>query len=306
LMLTIFAIPKPFEGQISVIQKNAIQSWTKLHPDCEVILLGDEPGTGTVAAEFKIKHVPLLKLNEFGTPLVSSAFELAQAVASYPIICYVNADIILLSDFSPGIQKVSHRFDKFLMVGQRWNIDYNQPIDFIKPDWETDLKQDVAKNGLLFTNWGIDYFAFHVGQYLNMPLFAVGRPSWDNWMIYRARTLRIPVIDATGTVTAIHQNHGYQHVPKSVGGTFYGPEADRNMELAGGPGHIFSIMDADLRLTSNGFERPIVTYYHITRYFQTLSVLKPGYRFVAKPLHWVLNSAARVTRKIKKISGLAV
>ena len=55
-MLTIFAIPKPFQGHVSIIQRNAIQSWTKLHPDCEVILLGDEPGTGTVAAEFKTEN----------------------------------------------------------------------------------------------------------------------------------------------------------------------------------------------------------------------------------------------------------
>ncbi len=31
-MITIFAIPKPFKGHIDVIQRNAIQSWTKLSP----------------------------------------------------------------------------------------------------------------------------------------------------------------------------------------------------------------------------------------------------------------------------------
>jgi hypothetical protein len=47
--MTIFAIPKPFIGQIGVIQKNAIASWTKLSPRPEIILFGDEIGTGAIA-----------------------------------------------------------------------------------------------------------------------------------------------------------------------------------------------------------------------------------------------------------------
>ena len=50
-MLTIFALPKPFRGHAGVIQRNAIQSWLRLQPACEVILLGDEPGTREVAAQ---------------------------------------------------------------------------------------------------------------------------------------------------------------------------------------------------------------------------------------------------------------
>jgi hypothetical protein len=31
--LTIFAVPKPFEGHIGMIQRNAIRSWKGLRPD---------------------------------------------------------------------------------------------------------------------------------------------------------------------------------------------------------------------------------------------------------------------------------
>jgi hypothetical protein len=45
IMLTIFAIPKPFRGHIGVIQRNAICSWLELRQACEIILLGDDEGT---------------------------------------------------------------------------------------------------------------------------------------------------------------------------------------------------------------------------------------------------------------------
>ena len=41
-MLTIFSTPKPFRGHIGVIQRNAIESWKRIHPDVEIILFGDE------------------------------------------------------------------------------------------------------------------------------------------------------------------------------------------------------------------------------------------------------------------------
>ena len=50
-MLTLFTIPKAFEGHSGVIQRNAIKSWTLLQPQCEIILMGDDEGTGEAAAE---------------------------------------------------------------------------------------------------------------------------------------------------------------------------------------------------------------------------------------------------------------
>ncbi len=56
-MITIFTIPKPFKGHISVIQKNAIKSWTLLEPSCEIILFGDEEGAEEIAQELSLRHI---------------------------------------------------------------------------------------------------------------------------------------------------------------------------------------------------------------------------------------------------------
>ena len=124
-MLTLFTIPKPFRGHIAVIQRNAIRSWTLLRPACEIILFGHEEGTAEVAAEFGLRHVPEVARNEYGTPLVSDLFAQAQRLATCERLGYVNADIILLSDFLRAVQRIPFR--RFLMIGRRWDLDLDQP-----------------------------------------------------------------------------------------------------------------------------------------------------------------------------------
>jgi hypothetical protein len=73
-MIALFTIPKPFRGHVAVIQRNAIQSWLQLKPACEIILFGDEEGTAEIAGEMAVRHVPEIKRNEYGTPLVNDIF----------------------------------------------------------------------------------------------------------------------------------------------------------------------------------------------------------------------------------------
>jgi hypothetical protein len=253
-MLTIFTVPKPFRGHIGNIQRNAIQSWLQLRPACEVILFGDDEGTAEVAAEFGIRHIPAVARNEYGTPLVNSMFEVAQHSATHSLMAYVNADIILLSDFVTAVQLMPKH--SFLMVGHRWDLDINEPLDFNKANWELLLRTSVAENGKLHGHAGIDYFVFRRGFWRDIPPFAIGRTAWDNWLIYRTRSLGAPVIDATRTVTAIHQNHDYAHHTQGKDGIWKGPEAQNNRELAGGRSHVFTLCDVNCILTSQGLKRP--------------------------------------------------
>src|ERR1700686_122953 len=102
-MLMIFATPKPFEGHIDVIQRNAIESWTLLHPDCEVILFGDEPGTAEISRELGIRHIPDVRRSEFGTKRLDYMFARAQESARNDLLCYSNCDIILTQSFRDAV-----------------------------------------------------------------------------------------------------------------------------------------------------------------------------------------------------------
>jgi hypothetical protein len=214
--LTIFAIPKAFRGHIAVIQRNAIASWTRMNPRPDVILFGADEGTAEIAAELGVHHVPTVQKNQWGTPLVSDLFAQAQGLARSPSLCYVNADIILFDDFIAAVTRAAAWSERFLIVGRRIDVDITEPLDFAPTNWAAQLKESARANGRLQIARNIDYFAFSRGLYPAMPPLAIGRFWWDNWLLWKARSLGAPGLDATAVVTAIHQNHDYSH-------TTYGP-----------------------------------------------------------------------------------
>jgi len=255
-MLTIFTIPKAFHDHIGIIQKNAIWSWKKLHPDCEIILFGDEDGIEDVAKECNVKWVSDIKKNEFGTPAIDFVFEQVQKIARHNVLCYANADIILLSDIIRSIQKNS--FTNYLMVGSRKNLSILEPIDFDIPSCEDILIKNLMHSTQTNPYGGIDIFIFNKGSFTNIPPFTVGRAGWDNWLIYHARKEHIPVIDITPSVNIIHQNHDYNHVPLKRANLWDGPESDQNLALLGNKRYQWTVDDADWILTREGIvKKPV-------------------------------------------------
>ncbi|HPC94881.1 MAG TPA: glycosyltransferase [Sedimentisphaerales bacterium] len=231
--LTIFAMPKPFEGHIATIQKNAIRSWARLRPAPQIILFGDEPGTRQMAQEVGACHVPDIERNEFGTPLVNKLFEAAQEHASHRIVAYVNADILLFGNFVRGVQEVRTHLPKFLLIGQRWDLTVLDEIDFDRPDWQSTLEVQMQERAMLHGECGLDYFVFPKGVYTEIPPFAIGRIAWDNWLVMAPHRAGVPVVDGTEFITVVHQDHDYGHVAGGRRGAWTGVEASRNRALAG-------------------------------------------------------------------------
>jgi len=266
--LTIFAMPKAFRGHIGIIQRNAITSWTRIQPRPHVILFGTDEGTAEVAAELGIQHVPDILRNQWGTPLVSDIFAQAQARAASPTLCYVNSDIMLFDDFLAALARVTQWTTRFLMVGRRTDTDITEILSFDQPDWSHQVRARALKTGRLQIARNIDYFAFSRGLYPAVPPFGIGRFWWDNWLVWKVRSMGVPVIDASALVLAIHQNHDYSH-------TTYGPgkdtmmasdEAVLNCRLTcqGNPTdfdeglqwrYVYTIDDATWKLTTRGIAR---------------------------------------------------
>ncbi len=274
-MITLFTCPKPFREHANIIQRNAIRSWTLLQPKPEIILIGNEAGYAEVSKEFNLRHISKVERNDFDTPLVSSIFSTAERAASNKFICFINADIILLDDFTPAIRMVLRSQPNCLMIGQRWNIDISEPIIFAS-NWESKLKQQVKKSGKREIPNAIDFFAFSKGTYHNIPRFALGRTTFDNWLVSHARLKKVPVIDLTEMVTVIHQNHDYSH---RLGGKMWitkGEEAKRNIKLAGGFLFAFTTWDSDYKLTQEGVLRRSILY----RFYGDLVYLSQRYPFL--------------------------
>ncbi|MBM0740841.1 hypothetical protein JOY44_04285 [Phormidium sp. CLA17] len=303
-MLTLFAIPKAFRGEFDQIQRNAITSWTLLEPKPEIILLGDDEGTAEVAKEFGVKHVSGIERNEYGTPLLSSIFEIAQRVGVEPLFAYVNADIILLNDFMTTIQQIP--FQQFMMTGQRWNLDFNEAIA-PNTSWAEELRDRALTLGRLEGPQAMDYFVFPRDTYTSIPPFAIGRLCWDNWMLYRALNLNIPLIDATEAIVAIHQNHDYNHHPDGKKGVFLGEEAKNNLKLLGGEHYTYFMLDlADCQITPQGLRKPLLSWQRLDRRLDMLSLARPKLRLLYKTLLSLLRSGDQLSTVPSKLLRIPV
>lgn len=234
-MLTFFSTPKPFLGHIDVIQRNALRSWQRIHPDVEIILFGDDEGAAEACRELGIRHVPDVRRNAHGTKYLASIYDQAQELARHDLLCHVNCDILLLGDFRNALQQVSAKSAKFLMSGRRWDVDIRESLAFDSPQWSAEVRDLALRtNRQRPPNW-IDYFAFRRGLFhRQIPEFVVGRPGWDNWLLWFACFSDALVVDASAVVCAVHQNHDYSYHPEGEKGVWEGEEAQQNYQLLEG------------------------------------------------------------------------
>lgn len=270
-LLTIFTAPKPFsDPHIATIQRNAITSWTRLGSEVEVLLLGDEEGIEKAAAELEVRHIKEVASNHNEVPLISALFETARQSCGSPLLAYVNADILLFPNFVETARKVAELEEKFLLVGRRWDLDVDAPLDF-KNGWEQELWEDAVSRGRLHRPVGSDYFIFPRDLFTQVPDFVVGRAGWDNWIIYHASRASWPCIDASGAIKIIHQNHDYNHLP---GGRIHyrQEETFQNIELAGGYHTLYTLREVN-KVFEDGCIRPArLTLVKVLRRLELLVV----------------------------------
>jgi len=225
-MLTIFACPKSFtDPHIAIIQRNAITSWTLLEPRPEIILFGGEPyefGIAEICQELGLRHVPEVARNEYGTPLINDIFEKAYQSATFNLLCYTNADIILLPNLVEIISFIRESFQHCLIVASPINCEISCHIDFQDVSWRWSIGDALARN---FPRKGgargADVFIFDRSVYRHayhcMPPFAIGRFYCEFWLIGAAVKSKFPVVDISYCKVALHQNHpGSSHAGPSL------------------------------------------------------------------------------------------
>lgn len=288
-MITIFATPKRFSGLFDTLQHNAIASWRALGDDVQIILFGDDPGTAEAAAEYGCEHRPDVALSPKGTPMLDDMFHRAQAEAKHSLVCYANADIIFQDDLPDALRAVQSSLGQFLMVGRRTNLDVTERLTMSDEASRRWIRREAGLRGELFTPYGIDWFVFPRGQIMDFLPFPVGRPMWDNWLIYHMRKQMIPVVDATWAVQVVHQNHDYGHVKGGHKAVWYGEEAQKNKELLGPDFLPFSIDDATWQLDVNGLRR-VLAPSRLLRHAVRGAALVPG-----------LSRSVRVGRRLRSI-----
>jgi hypothetical protein len=300
-LITLFSAPKGFtDPHIATIQLNAIRSWMLL-PEVDVILLGKEKGMAEAARDLHTNHIPDVKCNASGTPLVSSMFQLARKNSQSENLCIINSDMVLLADFMEAARQALKLKEQFVLLSQRWDLDIADPIEFAA-GWQDRLRTSAHDQGLLHRPAGSDFFLFPRTCYTDVPDFAIGRAGWDNWMIYKAHKEKWPVIDGTPSMTIIHQNHDYGHLPDSKP-HYTLPETNENIRLAGGEAAIrYTILDSTYSLRDGKLVRPDMSYLRFMRGVEL--VLRAVFFFLPAEMLENVARPKRWKKKIQKIFGI--
>ncbi len=288
--ITFFTTAKPFKGNFDLIQRNALRSWQRLTPSPQILILGDEFGTDEIAKEIGATHIPLVERNEFGTPLLSSLFELGQSHAVNDLVCYSNSDLIFTDDFTFAVESVFSQLPNTLFFSQRYDISLEHPINFEDPLWQQKIRTEAINNNHPEKLQGLsDYFVFAKGALKNLPHMAIGRTAFDNWIFYQARRQKMNVVNATESVLVIHSRHDYSHHPSGWEGVWRGKEARENKTLSKGTLELdFGLKDVTHRLTPLGLIATPKLKYLLRQLqlapwlYQILAPLKSFYLFLRK------------------------
>lgn len=211
-MITFFTTLKPFNDQNRISQINALRSWLNLGSGTEIIIFDTFDEDLDLIFKQNIKHI--LNVEKFNAsiplPLVSDMFYKTNQLASNPICCYINSDIILTDLFLKIVTKLHNRFNKkYLLVGQRYDFDISELLAFDE-SWEKSFYNNYSGFFSLHAPYGSDFFVFPKGQYVegSIPRLVIGRPGWDNWFIYNGvKERNLKVVDITNSVPVFHQNH---------------------------------------------------------------------------------------------------
>lgn len=250
-LITIFITPKGFDREhIALIQRNAIRSWKALGDEVDILLIGDDPGVEENARDLDVRYIKEVKRNSSGTPMLDDIFRIARENSTSPLLAYVNADIILKADFVETAKKILSVEKRFLLVGQRWDLDVQTELSFAG-DWEAEFDQELKARGRRHPAGGSDYFIYPREVFQEIPAFAIGRSGWDNWMFYEARVKGWKLINCSKSINIIHQDHDYAHLPNGQP-HYRQPESAENVKAAGGKRTIFTLLDCDYETDEKG------------------------------------------------------
>ena len=279
-MITLFTTTKDFTGIYKIIQMNALKSWRSISNDIEIIIFGDSKGSKEAAEEVGAEYIPNVICSDRGTPLLSDLFQQADERAKYSILTFINADIILPKNFLEEVLTVLRCFNNFLIVGHRWDMDVDDIIEFDNDNEQKNFWDRVRMNSEKHACTGIDYFVYKRYQWEKLPGFIIGRPGFDNWLIWKARRRLFPVIDVTESLQVVHQNHPVNKL--------YKMEGDENKKLHNGK--TLNILDATYRLFDGKVikkkdkEFKIRNLHRLTVIFPEFSLLIKLYRRIYKRL----------------------
>ncbi|XP_069134438.1 uncharacterized protein [Argopecten irradians] len=208
-LITLFTSWRTFPDRYKVYN-NTLRNWLTLQPHVRLLLFSDEHipnkykqlGWTVIPLKHQIKGHAVLKY------MFLEAMELVQNSQLYG---FSNGDLLFTRSLIDSLLAITTspllNNRTYMVVGRRMNTPNVTREE--ASSWENIVK--ASKRGQLMpATYGIDYF-FTTPKYnwQSVPDVQIGRYYYDNWVVYDARRRGYKVIDATGSLLAVHQNAPY-------------------------------------------------------------------------------------------------
>ena len=207
-----------YEDEKNITLTNSLKNWVSFLPVIKPVLFINRYFTEVANYASSLGWTVVTEYNTRSrVPLIKDMFFRAQQISNASFYGFSNADIL----YDDSLLKTLHALEpcaealhRFLVVGRRTNVDVRKLPD---PHLFTpaDVKQALhSPSAQLFWPDVQDYFFIFRNDFIwsELPDLVVGRPGFDNFVVAKAWRSRLPVIDATLTLSALHQTdqHGNQ------------------------------------------------------------------------------------------------
>jgi hypothetical protein len=253
-VITFLSSPKPFLGLDATNQCRAIKSWQQAVSGAEVFLYGHVQADPATTAAINCRWVTDIETTSCGLPYFNSIVTHAAKHARYDLQIFLNCDILLTSSLERVLQNL-HSLSRFLLIGQRLDLAEAAVLHLSQPVLGQLTALAERKLIQVHPASGMDYFIFHRGMWDELPPLIIGRGAYDNALVAYCLRRRIPVIDGTRVIVALHQFHRYRHVQGGKQAVFGGDEEHQNRRMHDIVHAAPNIGDADFYLLDWEFRR---------------------------------------------------
>jgi hypothetical protein len=251
-VLTLFSSTKPFQGPVSSLQRRALRSWRAVHPAVDLIVFGN----GGQAEQEAITGVGARLVTEYersasGAPSFRAMSAHARAHGRFDFQVYVNGDILLDHTLATAMAAAAGSLGAFLLIGERLDLAEGACLELEEAGWLA-RAEALSLTGRLSAHGptAMDFFGFQRGLWDEAVDVSMGRAGCDQALLQHCLSRRVPVIDASLAVVALHQSHDYSHVPGGAAQVFAGEDTRRMQDRHRLGRGLPTIADAGLRLTA--------------------------------------------------------
>ncbi|ELT91762.1 hypothetical protein CAPTEDRAFT_191652 [Capitella teleta] len=207
-LLTMFTTFKPSEDR-NIIHGNVIKNWAAISDDVILYTSSDDVGGKRTMVEainygWTVHAAP--RTNPYNLPFVKDMFLDASALSQSEFVGYSNGDILFTANLRATLVAILHSVDprEVFIIGRRKNVLLRQRTLHLED--HVQMVADVEAEDYL--DVAIDYFIFHQETsfpFGDLPDLVVGRSRYDNFLVSKASASGMMVVDASETITALHQ-----------------------------------------------------------------------------------------------------